>query len=126
MAFKTKLFLGSLVFILLSAWAVYYLNNQNPKFDKTSKTYIQGVSPEIDQAIANAKAVYAEKAKVKTDFSSGPCLTNDLMPGWVADTVHNPRQSIDDIPANQCQAYVEGRAKHFVELDLQGNLVRVH
>ena len=126
MVFETKLFLGCLIFVLFSAGAVYYFNNQEPKYDRTSRTYVQGVTPEIDQAVAKAKAVYAEKARAGTNFASGPCLTNDLMPNWVADTVHVPRTSLDDLPENQCQAYIDGRAKHFVELDLQGNLVRVH
>lgn len=75
--------------------------------------------------VNNAKSLYRQRLAQKIDFSSGPCLTNDLMPGWVVDIVHNPRQAIDDLPHNQCPAYVEGRANHFVELDTNGNLVRV-
>jgi hypothetical protein len=43
----------------------------------------------------------------------------------VADVVHSPRDPIDDLPENQCQAYLEGRAKHFVEIDVNGNIIRV-
>jgi len=126
MTFKLKLFTSALLVILVVSVGVYALNNRQQSYNRTSKTYVVGVSPEVDQAVANAKQIYSQKRELKIDFSSGPCLTNDLMPGWVADTVHNPRQTIDDQPENQCQAYTEGRAKHFVELDLQGNLVRVH
>jgi len=46
------------------------------------------------------------------------------MPGWVLDLVHNPRQPIDDLPENQCNSFVEGRSKHFVELDIEGDLIK--
>jgi hypothetical protein len=58
------------------------------------------------------------------DFSCGPCLSDALMPDWVLDVAHNPRQAMDDLPSNQCPSFREGRAKHFVELDLEGNLIR--
>ncbi len=47
------------------------------------------------------------------------------LPDWVCDIAHSPRQSeIDDLPENQCSAYREGRAKHFVEVDMNCNLIR--
>jgi hypothetical protein len=61
---------------------------------------------------------------LEEDLSAGPCLSNNLIPDWVADIAHNPRQAVDDLPANQCSAYREGQAHHFVELDLDGNLIR--
>jgi hypothetical protein len=46
------------------------------------------------------------------------------MPGWVADIAHDPRQEIDNDPANQCQNFLSGEAQHFVELDPEGNLIQ--
>lgn len=91
------------------------------------KVYIckPGQSSDYDKAICQAQVLYEEQARLGSDFSSGPCLTNDLFPGWVADIVHNPRQPVDDLPANQCQAFIEGRANHFVELDTMGKVIRV-
>ena len=60
-------------------------------------------------------------------YSSGRwqfCLSNFLISGWVLDIAHNPREAIDDLPQNQCSAYLSGQAKHFVELDLNGDLIR--
>lgn len=94
------------------------------KLNKTP-VYKKGSSATFDVAIAAATNVYRKMAVEKIDMSSGPCLTNDLMPGWVVDVVHTPREVSDDLPENQCQAYREGRATHFVELDQSGNLVRV-
>lgn len=88
-------------------------------------TYKKGSSYTYDQAVSGAFALFKRQVVEGVDMSKGPCLSNDLKPGWVVDVVHSPREQIDDRPENQCQAYLEGRANHFVELDLNGNLVRV-
>jgi len=79
-----------------------------------------------DLAIAKAKELWRAKFQLEEDLSAGPCLSNDLIPDWVADIAHNPRQAIDDQPANQCSAYREGQAHHFVELDPEGNVIRTY
>ena len=40
------------------------------------------------------------------------------------DVAHDPRQAVDDDPANQCAAYRSGEAHHFVELDPDGRFIR--
>lgn len=87
--------------------------------------YKKGSSPEIDNAIARAVTIYKMRSTDGMNFDGGPCLTNDLMPGWVADTAHSPRVPTDDFPENQCPAFREGRATHLVELDTSGNLIKV-
>lgn len=77
-----------------------------------------------DLAIAKAKELWRVKFLAGEDLSSGPCLSNKVVPDWVADIAHSPRQDIDNLPANQCSAYREGTAHHFVELDPDGNLIR--
>jgi len=114
---KVGLFWALIVYILVVGLIVV-INSKPP-------VYKEGKSVVTDNAIAGAKAIYRKKTAEGVDFSAGPCLTNDLMPDWVVDLVHEPRQPIDDVPANQCPAFLEGRATHFVELDLSGNLVRV-
>ena len=81
-------------------------------------------APLQTEAIAKAKALYIQQKSAGIDFSDGPCLSNDLLPAWVADIVHEPRQSADDLPQNQCSAYLEGKAQHFVELDVTGELIQ--
>ncbi len=81
-------------------------------------------STDRDAAIARARQVYAEERARGTDFASGPCIAEDLAPDWVADVAHQPRQPVDDQAENQCKAFREGRAHHFVELDPAGNLIR--
>lgn len=114
---RNILFLLVLVFLIVVAYAVI----------STSKApaYKKGSSSTYDLAISSAITLYKRRVTEGVGMSTGPCLTNDLMPGWVVDIVHSPRDSIDDLSQNQCQAYLEGRATHFVELDVSGNLVRV-
>jgi hypothetical protein len=78
---------------------------------------------EDDRAVAAAKDAYAGAKAEGVDFTDGPCL-GVIMENWVADVAHDPRQGVDDEPENQCEAYRSGEADHFVELDLDGNLIR--
>ncbi len=114
-----RLFYLSLFFIIGAAGLTFYFSElQNPG-QKANAVIIQ------EKAVAEAKALYRKAVIARVDLKSGPCLSNDLMKDWVVDTAHDPRESLDDLPSNQCQAFLEGRAKHFVELDITGNLIRV-
>ena len=77
-----------------------------------------------EAAIARARDIYQEKKSAGVDLSPGPCIAEDLLPDWVADIAHDPRQPVDDLAENQCQSYRQGKARHFVELDPDGNLIR--
>ena len=79
---------------------------------------------EIAFATARAKEFYNAFKVQGEDIANGPCLSENLTSGWVADLVHSPRTVADDEPANQCQNFRNGSAKHFVEIDLEGNFVR--
>lgn len=104
-----------LVILILTAYLTLAVNGAFVK--KTSKA-------DIDIAVNQAKHLYNQRKSEGGDFSQGPCLSEALLPGWVVDIAHNPRQSVDDLPQNQCESFREGRAKHFVELDPSGNLIR--
>ncbi len=112
---KSLIFLLSLTTVLLTAYLTLVVNSGLPK--SLSKN-------EIDTAVNQAKYLYNQAKITGKDFSEGPCLSDALLPNWVVDIVHNPRQPIDDLPQNQCPGYFEGRVEHFVELDTEGNLVR--
>lgn len=113
-----KLFLFMLIVITLVSVVTLLMNFKEWQ-------YQPGVSLEYDRAMNQSQHLYEESKKQKVNLSSGPCLSNAVIPGWVVDIVHNPRQSLDDLPENQCSAFLEGTAKHFVELDLEGDLVRI-
>jgi hypothetical protein len=79
-----------------------------------------------DRAVNEAMAAFRQAKVDGTDLSRGPCIAEQL-PGladWVADVAHDPRQAVDDVPANQCRRFRNGQAHHFVELDTSGNLIR--
>jgi hypothetical protein len=78
---------------------------------------------ERERAIAAAQTAYEEAAAEGRDFTHGPCL-GLVLENWVADVAHDPRQEVDDLPENQCEAYRSGEAEHFVELDPEGELIR--
>jgi hypothetical protein len=75
------------------------------------------------ETVRLAKQAYERAQGNGVDMSRGPCL-GVIKPGWVADVAHDPREDVDDEPENQCAAYREGDADHFVELDPEGNFIR--
>lgn len=81
---------------------------------------------ELDRAraIQLARQLYEQQQRAGVDFRDGPCLSEEIIPDWCVDLVHDPRQPVDDRPENQCRSYLDGRVHHIVELDLDGNLVR--
>lgn len=115
---KITLVLLALMVIATTSFWVFINNN-------AAKGYKPGIWPEADQSVSQAQLLYKQAKESNINLISGPCLSNSVIAGWVVDIVHSPRQSIDDLPSNQCQSYLEGQAKHFVELDLEGNLIRV-
>ncbi len=112
---KILLFVIVLVVVIATGFATLFFSSGTTKSTPRS---------EIDTAINQAKFIYSQRKSMGENFSNGPCLSNALMPGWVVDIVHSPRSSIDDLLENQCPAYIEGKAAHFVELDTEGNLIR--
>ena len=81
---------------------------------------------EKSQAEGQAAVAFQQAQKSGEDLSAGPCISESVpgLPDWVADVAHDPRQPVDDEPANQCQRYRSGPAHHFVELNPDGQLIR--
>jgi hypothetical protein len=76
--------------------------------------------PAVEECIKECKT-QLEKG---TDLSAGPCLSNEIIPDWVCDVAHSPRESVDNQPENQCPAFREQKAHHFVEVDTGCNLIK--
>jgi hypothetical protein len=74
--------------------------------------------------ILAAQALYDEANGANTNLAYGPCL-GSIGDDWVVDIAHNPRIDVDEDPVNQCLEYRNGSASHFVELDTDGNLIRI-
>jgi hypothetical protein len=130
LAAKSSVAKGKLLILVLSVIAVVslsivYVHETNPFNAAIKGKYKAGLDDEIDNAVGKAQKIYRDRKALGMDLEAGPCLSNDLLPDWVVDIAHNPRERSDDFPENQCQAYIEGRAKHFVELDVKGEVIRV-
>jgi len=81
---------------------------------------------ERDRAVTEARQAYAEAQRTGVNLERGPCIAERL-PGlddWVVDVAHDPRQPVDDDPANQCRRFRAGAAHHFVELTPEGEVIR--
>lgn len=89
-------------------------------------TIEKGGTASKDLAIARCKELYRQKFALGEDMSAEPCLSENIVTGWVCYVVHSSRTTEDDNPANQCEAYRDGRASHYVELDSSGQLIEAH
>jgi len=116
---KMPVYILVLAAIFVAAVSFYKAEKQSASENSGNES-----DSETEQAIEKAQEIYAEKKAEGNDFSSGPCIAEDLMPDWVADIAHNPRQAIDNLSENQYQNFREGRVHHFVELDPDGNFIR--
>jgi len=76
---------------------------------------------EVTQSCANLCKTQLNESK---SLANGPCLTNEIAPGWVCDVAHNPRQDVDNLAENQCNAFINGSARHFVEVNESCELLR--
>ncbi len=75
--------------------------------------------------IASDKCVQLCEAETQkgTDLGNGPCLSNEVVEGWVCDVAHSPRAAVDNIAGNQCSAFGK-TASHFVEVDEGCKIIR--
>lgn len=66
--------------------------------------------------------LYQQKKTEGIEFSS-QCLGN--CGDYAVDIVHVPRSQEDNLIENQCEDYRVGKVNYFIELDKDGNIVRV-
>lgn len=88
-----------------------------------------GSSAGVDERDAAIKAATIEFEVTPGDkrfLSPGPCIAESVpgLPDWAVDIAHDPREPVDDDPANQCQSFRDGETHHFVELTPEGKLIR--
>jgi len=88
------------------------------------------IKPVGDGEEERAKAACIEACRnaknAGQDLSNGPCLLDPIseMPDWVCDVAHSPREDVDNLPENQCSAFRQGSAKHFVEVDVNCQFIK--
>ncbi len=85
-----------------------------------------GDTESFKKAAIDACIKICNSIKDKQDLSNGPCIGDPIPehPGWVCDVAHWPREPVDNLPENQCEAYRNGTATHFVEVTPECTLIR--
>lgn len=58
------------------------------------------------------------------NLTNGPCL-GKADEDTVVDIAHNPRQAVDDAQTNQCSDFRQGKAHYYIELDSDGEIIRI-
>lgn len=119
-----------LLFTLTMALALVTLSGcSKPSVTSTTPTSNLGKAAQIAQippeALKNALNLFSQAKQDGKDLSNGPCL-GKVADDWVLDIAHNPRQTLDDKPENQCEDIRAGNAHHFIELDPQGQIIQAH
>lgn len=124
--FITSIFLASLLLVLTSCQLFQQAQQAG---DYVSGKVQLEQKKTADKTLALVKCqelCQVELYSGDSDFTVGPCLSNAIIPDWVCDIAHEPRQAIDDDPANQCAAFHDGTAHHFVEVDGNCNQIEVY
>ena len=75
------------------------------------------------EAINCSMSLYEEKKSEGMDFSS-QCL--GTCGNYAIDIAHVPRLEEDNLEENQCQDFREGKVTRFIELDEEGEIIRIH
>lgn len=113
---NSKIVGGIVILVLVVLGLGYYMG----WFGRgTSGTGSVGKKPSASATDAKTACIQLcqEKLEEDVDLNDGPCLSDEIAPDWVCDVAHNPRQAVDNDPANQCPAYIEGATHYFVEVD---------
>jgi hypothetical protein len=77
---------------------------------------------EQQQIINQTLSLYEQRKSEEMEFFS-QCL--GVIGNYAVDIVHVPRSSEDNLVENQCEAYRNGDVTHFIELDKDGNIIRI-
>jgi len=93
-----------------------------PTFENSPK--LQNLLGDIDKAREKCIETCINATASDQNLSNGPCLSNEIIPDWVCDVAHSPRQTVDNYPENQCSAFREGKARHFVEVNPKCNFIK--
>jgi hypothetical protein len=122
------IFIAALIIILILRF--FFFGSEDAWIKNDKGVYVKHGNPaetpkEVEaqqSAIDAAIQIYNSKKILEMDFSS-QCL--GTIKDYALDIVHVPRTAEDDLPENQCEDFKTGKVTHFIELDKNGNIVRV-
>jgi hypothetical protein len=126
-----KLFFGIIIIAIFVLGIFFILKINEDNWIKNSKgIWTRHGNPaetpievkEQQKIIACATDIYSQ-FKTKGMVFSSQCL--GACGNYSIDIVHVPRTAEDDKTENQCEEYLNGKTNHFIELDKEGNIVRI-
>lgn len=124
-------FLVWLSFVLLSA--VFFVGCKSKSGNSSDTINFPDEWKKTEGNPAEGCWVLCKTAKAEgRDLSNGPCLEKETIKNvppeeyWVCDVAHSPRTDVDNNPENQCSAFREGKAKHFIELDENCKIIKIY
>lgn len=111
-----------LALFLLIIGGCSYDKNQNENNTEINEEQTLSEQELVDICIA---ACENEKTN-KENLEDGPCLLDPIEEDnkWVCDVAHDPRQDTDNLAENQCKAYRDRIANHFIEVTPDCRLIR--
>ena len=119
-----------IVFALLAFGIIFFFRGSEDDWIKDERgVWIKHGVPDskpakvlVQEAAINAALQLFQEKKLEMNFSS-QCL--GVVQMYAVDIVHVPRTVDDDKQENQCDDYRLGIVDKFIELDKDGNVVRV-
>lgn len=126
---KIYLILGIILF-LLTAWIFvrFIIGGSEDNWIKDSRgVYVKHGNPSEtpDYVLEQQGAINCalEKFSNFTEEKNSQCL--GTCGNYAIDIVHVPRVEGDNLPENQCEDYRNRNVTHFIELDKEGNVVKI-
>ena len=119
-----KIILLTLLILIAFSGCTWQSMPQDPTLGSLQQNQLSDLSRET--AIQTCENACFQALDEGRDLSNGPCLLNpiDNLPVWVCDIAHSPRLAIDNFPENQCSAFRERHASHFIEFDPECNFIK--
>jgi hypothetical protein len=129
---QIKIIILVLVFILIVLVSLrLFFNGGEDTWIKDEKgVYVKHGNPssmpdyvkEQQAVIEKAQELFQKKKNSGMNFSS-QCLGS--VGDYAVDIVNVPRINEDNLAENQCGGYIDWKVKHFIEIDIFGNVVRI-
>ncbi len=126
---KKYLIIASIVIIAVSLFVVFrgsedsWIKDERGVYVKHGNPAVMPDEVVMQQDMINCALGLYENASVSGINFNSQCL--GTCRDYAVDIVHVLRTNEDNIPENQCDAFRSGQVKHFIELDANGEIVRI-
>jgi len=122
-----KLFFLTIIAIIIIGVLYYYdIWDTRQKLDeikKTSEEKVDELKAHRVNVIREARMMLDIELKTGYDLENRPCLSEELVPGWAVDIVHQPTTEVDSMLKNQCRLYQEGKVPNIIYMDEFGHII---